>query len=79
YAVAVGRGQTIQPEDLPLEVTATPLVLPDHLPIQPNRSEREVLVAALDQNHWRRDEAARALGISRTTLWRKMREAGLIG
>ncbi len=30
--------------------------------------------AALDQARWRRDEAAAALGMSRTTLWRKMKE-----
>ena len=34
--------------------------------------------AALDANQWRRSDAAAALGMSRTTLWRKMREHGLL-
>jgi len=40
-------------------------------------TEREQLRAALDTHCWRRDETARALGISRTTLWRRMRELGV--
>lgn len=32
---------------------------------------------ALEQHRWNREAAARALGVSRTTLWRKMRELGL--
>ncbi len=40
--------------------------------------DKERLVAALEAHHWRRDEAAKALGVSRTTLWRRMREHGLI-
>ena len=35
------------------------------------------LQSVLEEHHWRRSEAARALGISRTTLWRMMREAGI--
>ncbi len=35
------------------------------------------LVAVLNRVGWNRSRAAEALGISRTTLWRKMREAGL--
>ena len=31
----------------------------------------------LDAHHWRRVEVAKVLGISRTTLWRRMRDAGL--
>ncbi|MEW6244952.1 MAG: sigma 54-interacting transcriptional regulator [Bacillota bacterium] len=35
------------------------------------------LVAVLNRVGWNRSRAAEVLGISRTTLWRKMREAGL--
>jgi DNA-binding NtrC family response regulator len=78
YAVAVCRGQTILPEDLPPEITAA---RPDPQP--ENATEREApeltrIRAALEANRWRREEAAAALGISRTTLWRKMREHGLL-
>ncbi|MGB5392512.1 MAG: helix-turn-helix domain-containing protein [Thermoanaerobaculia bacterium] len=34
--------------------------------------------SALEAHQWRRTEAAEALGMSRTTLWRKMREHGLL-
>ena len=33
--------------------------------------------AALEANRWNKSAAAAALGISRTTLWRKMRALGL--
>ena len=79
YAVAVCKGQTILPEDLPEEVT-----IPRDAPA---RSDVEVESATsqaagklrhvLEEHHWRRQDAARALGVSRTTLWRMMREAGI--
>jgi len=77
YAVAVCRGQTILPEDLPDLGAAPPAVppTPDHTPR--GRVEDAPLRAALEANRWRRGDAARALGISRSTLWRRMREAGL--
>lgn len=41
-------------------------------------SEAERIRAALETHRWRRDAAARSLGISRATLWRKMRTLGLL-
>jgi len=85
YAVAVATGQTVLPEDLPIELSrahdqvaarsgakaafkaaSTAVKPPD-----------DTLRAALDAHHWHRVDAARSLGISRSTLWRRMREAGL--
>jgi transcriptional regulator with GAF, ATPase, and Fis domain len=86
YAVAVCPGQTIHRGDLPVEVAE-----PDAAPpaadaarepglessAPPGDDERARLRSVLDQHRWNREAAARALGISRTTLWRRMREAGL--
>jgi DNA-binding NtrC family response regulator len=79
YALTVCKGQTILPEDLPEEVSAIspiPLRPGDVLPFE-DPHERERLRVALEAHGWRRDETAHALGMSRTTLWRKMRELGL--
>ncbi|HSD10710.1 MAG TPA: sigma-54 dependent transcriptional regulator [Candidatus Binatia bacterium] len=34
--------------------------------------ERERIIAALERSHWNRERAARELGLSRVTLWRRM-------
>jgi DNA-binding NtrC family response regulator len=86
FAVAVARGQTIHADDLPAEILASAPALPESAapapspaadPAAADSPERERLRSALAAHHWRRDEAARALGISRTTLWRRRRELGL--
>ena len=88
YAVAVSKSETILPEDLSEEIRH-PRVIdnpvrnssdghdaqrpsdPAHIAGDPDYSR---LLEALDINHWRREDTAKALGLSRTTLWRKMRE-----
>jgi transcriptional regulator with PAS, ATPase and Fis domain len=76
YAVAVTRGSTIQPEDMPAEIVGQPEVVLHADPA--NDSEAERLRAALETHRWRREDTARALGISRATLWRRMRDYGLL-
>lgn len=46
-------------------------------PGSPSWSERRALEDVLARHRWRREEAARELGISRVTLWRRMRRVGL--
>jgi transcriptional regulator with GAF, ATPase, and Fis domain len=97
YAVAVCRGQTILPEDLPSGGPSLPprshhavdeaipamgpgpaLASADPAtPLQGRAPAKEVLRRALERHQWRRADAARGLGVSRTTLWRWMRETGL--
>jgi DNA-binding NtrC family response regulator len=91
YVVAVAKIETILPEDLPDEIrTLTPVSHPAAVEQDLNGTpaptgisnvalpqESERLVAALDAHHWSRSEAAEALGLSRSTLWRKMRELHL--
>jgi DNA-binding NtrC family response regulator len=79
FAATVCQGQTVQPEDLPPEIV--PTALPRRSSPAPEQGEafdeRASLKAALDGHRWNRAETAKALGLSRSTLWRRMRALGL--
>jgi transcriptional regulator with PAS, ATPase and Fis domain len=78
YAVAVTKGPAIQPEDLPAEICGIVRVTGATLVEKASSDEMQRLRAALETHRWRREETARSLGISRATLWRRMREHGLL-
>jgi DNA-binding NtrC family response regulator len=81
-AVLLGKTDMIRIEDLPATLTAgAPMA------IQPvgNRTlkqalelpERQIILEVLESHSWNRHETADALGINRTTLYKKMKRLGL--
>ncbi|HEY6005862.1 MAG TPA: sigma-54 dependent transcriptional regulator [Anaeromyxobacter sp.] len=87
FAATVCQGQTLQPEDLPPEVltNASPRGPEERRaperhaapPAEEDGGEVTALRTALEAHRWNRVATARALGMSRSTLWRRMRALGL--
>jgi DNA-binding NtrC family response regulator len=84
-AIILTKGPVIIPDDLPETIfgetlaesgpkTKTEFKLKDAL----KDPERELIVKALDSVSWSRNEAAKTLGINRTTLYKKMQMYGLL-
>jgi DNA-binding NtrC family response regulator len=81
-AVLLGKGGIIGVEDLPSGLCST---VPT--PSRPNvgrtlkealeEPERQIILEVLTANNWNRNETADALGINRTTLYKKMKRLGL--
>ena len=71
---------TIQPGDLPPHVTAGLALGPAPSLGSPQtlaETERILIMQALERSGWSHSRAAEALGIGRTTLWRKLKEYGI--
>ncbi|MBF0418359.1 MAG: sigma-54-dependent Fis family transcriptional regulator, partial [Magnetococcales bacterium] len=72
----------IEPEHLPNELRvpnrAAPVIPSGALAKRSPEGEATAILAALSACNWRRDQAAKRLGISRATLFRKMRQLGLM-
>jgi len=49
----------------------------EHGTVEEPGDENEI-IRALKQHRWNKNEAAKALGISRTTLWRRMKQSDLV-
>jgi transcriptional regulator of acetoin/glycerol metabolism len=73
------RGPAIGPDDLPPEVVAaTPVRAPAvQLATPSDGDERTRLLAALHRSGGSRVRAAKLLGVSRATFYRRLRDLGL--
>ena len=88
YAVATCTGQTIQIENLPPELrqgaersALEPASPQDAAPLgdalAEDPAERLRVLQTLESARWNRGRAAELLGMSRSTLWRRMKELGI--
>jgi DNA-binding NtrC family response regulator len=83
-AVVLCKGPYIRVDDLPGKLLETPPPTTDESAWTPmslrqalQEPERRILQAALRANGWNRQATAQALGINRTTLYKKMKRHGL--
>ncbi len=92
-AFVLCSNNTIELKDLPEEVitNAPHLRMPTHTPLKPiaevdvdsapgatEAPDAIQLRALLESNNWNRTATAKALGIGRTTLWRRIKKHGLL-
>jgi len=75
HGAVIANSQTVQPGDLPPDILRA---YDDPRFRATDHGELQQIRGALDAHHWNREATARALGMSRTTLWRKMRELRLV-
>jgi transcriptional regulator with PAS, ATPase and Fis domain len=81
-AVLLGKDRTVGVDDLPSSLTAgEPIaarpVAGRTLKQALEDPERQIILDVLESNNWNRNQTADALGINRTTLYKKMKRLGL--
>ncbi len=82
YAFAIGEGPVLEADELPPELRGEPpprTSRASHPAMAPEDDEKARILEALRIAGGLKSQAAELLGISRTTLWRKMRELKLEG
>jgi transcriptional regulator with PAS, ATPase and Fis domain len=87
YAYAIGEGPVLGPADLPAELREpgagldaedVPAPAATEPPARALSPEAQRIAHVLERTAGNRDRAARILGLSRVTLWRRMRALGLL-
>jgi DNA-binding NtrC family response regulator len=81
-AVLLGKTPVIGLEDLPAHLlAASPMAVESSsarsLKVALAAPERQIILSVLEANQWNRHATAEALGINRTTLYKKMKRLGL--
>ncbi len=74
YAYVIGKGSVLRFGDLTPELRDEPPPGTESFESIEARQQRQKIFEALQATGWRRGAAAERLGISRSTLWRRMRE-----
>lgn len=75
YAFIKCSGRTITADHLPQEVHDNDIIRKAMSAAEPLKAlEKEMILRVLDETGWKYSESARKLQISRSTLWRKMKE-----
>jgi transcriptional regulator with PAS, ATPase and Fis domain len=78
YAMISTTTNRIERAFLPAPIRQVGAIPASEPPAPAAGSEADVLRRALEANRWNESKTARLLGISRTTLWRRMRRLGLL-
>ena len=78
YAIIMGDSPSIEFKDLPPELQGEGPIESIRPEVNHQQSERGTILRALATYQGNRGEAAKLLGISRATLWRKMKQHGLL-
>lgn len=81
-AIVLGKGELIQVSDLPAPLhrqghDLSGALGKGHLKAALQDPERRIILDALEAHGWNRQETANALGINRTTLYKKMKRHGI--
>ncbi len=83
YAYAIGDGPSLEPSDLPPELLDPALSAEEHAWVGPPEptagpgAEARRLLETLERAGGSRERAAKILGLSRVTLWRRMKQLGI--
>ncbi|HEX7897276.1 MAG TPA: sigma 54-interacting transcriptional regulator [Planctomycetota bacterium] len=79
HAFVTVRGDILGLRDLPIEIRAAPPALETRPAPSGDPGERARILQALQDSDGRKGDAAKRLGISRVTLWHRMRILGVEG
>ncbi len=77
HALIICRGPIITTEHLPPDIQKSPAVQQNDASEQSGITERERFIEALKKTDWNKAKAARVLGVSRRTIYRKLQDYGI--
>ncbi len=79
HAYVTSTTERIERQFLPGPISQAEIIrLPETEDSVHGTSERENILYCLEKHRWKKHAAAEDLGLSRTTLWRKMKQYGLV-